>query len=425
MRFDSPLEALKVLSAVPSSPFLPGPRINFLNNFIVDKQLEIIPDDYSLIIKAGSGKRKLVLMTHLDHPGIVLNNRHEGTIFGSVGHERILAHLKNSPIPIKIFDPSGKYLTHGHLTNLAGRNLEKVQITTDHDIPPNSSASWDMADYYEKGDKVYAYAADNDVPTAVMLTLLSYPLSSIYDLYFVFNYFEEVHQISSFHLAKQNILKLTKNDLVLNLESMKVGNYEHPKINSALDYENSVILQINELDCLYGNSFREENALERLIFDVIKKNKIKIQRGLGKGSTDARPFSQFNLTPNIVTLNVPNQFKHNHGDNGEIIPEKVYKQDVSSMYEIVDKLINPPKSSDKKIKYESISSKIKKSDNITSASFLNQKMLLNERLDLAYHQTIKTHLYYQTSPMAKIADLFSKFCSYLVYVYLWVLTKLS
>jgi hypothetical protein len=41
-----------------------------------------------------------------------------------------------------------------------------------------------------------------------------------------------------------------------------------------------------------------------------------------------------------VTLNIPNPLKHNIGENGEIVLEKIKKQDVQGMYEALVAAIN-------------------------------------------------------------------------------------
>ena len=48
-----------------------------------------------------------------------------------------------------------------------------------------------------------------------------------------------------------------------------------------------------------------------MINNISEGENIQIQRGLAGGTTDARHIVEFGLTHNVVTLNIPNMYKHN------------------------------------------------------------------------------------------------------------------
>lgn len=397
-------------SQILSVPFLPLPRINYIKSLLKDSLFEIIENDYSLIVKVkGISSQKLIFMSHLDHPGIVVKNRHKGICLGSLFPERLLKIIsKNGSIPLDIYSPEGKLITAGKLIGLGGKFLQNAILDIPFEVPPNSVAYYQIGLFKEDKDFFHLYAADNDVPTICMLNLLKNLKTKPHlTLNFVFTFYEEVHQVSSFRLAWKNLLHLTPQDLVLNLECKKIENHPLNPTQNHLDYESGPVLQPSEKDCLYSYKFDSPNQMERLILSICHQQKIKIQYGLGLGSTDARPFSNFNLTPNLCTLDIPNRFKHNCGEKGEVVLEKIYKQDLYSMYQIIASLATTDKTNlDKALQQKtgSLSDQFKKIDSITDPKAMSKKILLNYRLDLANKIKIKNKKYYQTGISSQLLD---------------------
>ncbi len=408
-------------SQVLSTPFLPQARINFIKSFLKDTPFEIIETDYSLIVKVtGLSSRKLVLMSHLDHPGIIIKNRHEGICLGSLFPDRLKKIIsKHGFIPLDIYSPNSVFLTQGKLVDLKGKYSQKAVLDIPINVPPNSSAYYQIGTFREDKDFLYLYAADNDIPTVCLLHLLqNLKVKPTFTLYFVLTFYEEVHQISSFCLARSNSLNLNQHDLILNLECKKVDNNPFNPPKNLLDYDSGVILQPNEKDCLYGYQFTSPNLLERLVISVCKKNEIPLQYGLGMGSSDARPFSNFKITPNLCTLEVPNRFKHNCDEKGNIVLEKVYQQDLLTMYHIIFTLVSSKHtrisglSNSKNI---FLSDQFKNNDLVTDTRAMSRKILLNYRLDLANKIKIMTKQYYPTNVFFSVLDILMNLVSYPYY----------
>ena len=369
-------------------------------------------------------------MSHLDHPGIVVKNRHEGICFGSLFPERLLKIIsQKGSIPLDIYSPEGKLLTAGKLIGLGGDFHQKAVLNIPVDVPQNSVAYYQIGLFKENKDFFYLYAADNDVPTICMLSLLqSLKSKPQLTLNFVFTFYEEVHQISSFRLAWKNLLGLTVQDLVLNLECKKIENHSLNPARNHLDYKSGPVLQPSEKDCLYGYQFDSPNQLERIILSTCHQQKVKIQYGLGLGSTDARTFSNFRLTPNLCTLDVPNRFKHNCGEKGEIVLEKIYKRDLYSMYQIIASLASTDKTSlNKSLLSEEnfLSYHFKEIDPITNPGAMSRKILLNYRLDFANKLKVINKKYYQTSFLTILFDSLLNLLSFPYYYLLWLSKSLQ
>jgi hypothetical protein len=129
---------------------------------------------------------------------------------------------------------------------------------------------------------------------------------------------------------------------------------------------------------------QKSNKAEDLINIIAEDNGVDVQRGLAGGSTDARPFSEYNLTPNIITLNVPNRFKHNANSKGEVVSEMVKKSHADDLFVLLKKLTTL------ELDYEdiahnnlSLSLKYKRNGraaSVQSNPLMEEKALLNERL---------------------------------------------
>lgn len=252
-----------------------------------------------------------------------------------------------------------------------------------------------------------------------MLSLLTETTANPnYQIIFVFTLYEEVAQNSSFALAKENTLGLKDSDIIINLESMKSYNLEKTFSNAPrVDYKSGLILNISEKGCLYGNySKNQRNLAEDLLQNTAKDLKLKIQSGIAGGSSDARPFSEAHITPNIVTLNVPNRNKHNVTPKGELVPESVQKSDVESMHQLLKSIIEAaPEISSIKENSASISLKAKQAEAAQDKIMMKAKTRLNERLHIAYKAKAKRRYFYPESITDQISDFSYKILSYISY----------
>lgn len=419
----TPTEILREYSEIPATPFLVNPRLQFLRNFLDKRKISYIKDKYSLVVTIpGFSDQKLVLMSHLDHPGIVVKNQHYGVALGTLYQEVLAETIKKSgPINLDIFSPEGRLITtKGKLIRFYGNGQQKVKLDIPVSIPINSHATYHLPKFSQSENSLYLYAADNDVPTATLLSLLcNLKTKPCFTIKVVFTFFEEVHQVSSFYLASNNILMLNPSDFVLNLECKKVENHPSNLNIYNLDYLAGPVLQFSEKGCRYGYHFKVVNRLEQLTSYVAKKNGLPLQVGAGFGSCDARPFSNFPITPHICTLNVPNRDKHNVNEQGNVVPETILNKDLNTFESILIRLVelkNDDVIKALKSNPETVSSKFTKPDTLTDHQFMKRKISLNYRLMLSFHQVIATGEYFPTNLVGMLTNYFYKFLFYLSFI---------
>ncbi len=85
---------LPEIAATPNAPFLYGAGRDLVRRILTNKEipnLSIKEDEFALYarVKRGNPQKCLIVVTHIDHPAIVLKNEKYGIVFGSVGYERI------------------------------------------------------------------------------------------------------------------------------------------------------------------------------------------------------------------------------------------------------------------------------------------------------------------------------------------------
>jgi len=331
----------------------------------------------------------------LDHPAFVLDGNGQGIAFGSVGFERIKNLLKRGSLDLRVFAPSGEFLTLGQLTDL---NEFIVSVQTEEKIPPNSHGIWDVTDFEIVGDEVRMYSADNMIVTDVMLALIERIASNPeefpnLDVTFVFTFLEEVFEVSASALSMNRRTpfgdRIDERWIVIVLESMECipllamerhfgeSNLRNLRVNEdnrtvALRVESfssqqfhplytqmdlplpssskGVMLKINDMDCVYGYEFVDSpNLAENLVLSVVEDLDVRFQHTLYGGACNATAYSIFKTTANIVTLSVPNPYKHNILSDGSVGYESVRLEDIDTVAKILIKVLKtcemaPPQS---------------------------------------------------------------------------------
>lgn len=415
---DQIFRILQELETIPNVPFLPIPRIHYIENFLKQHHIEYVKNDFAIITKPKQRMQdqgNIFCMSHLDHPGIVLKNSREGKVFGTIYVETVRDILADHKIAIRIFRPNGAFQGIGYLTALKGKYYTDAIIETELVVKPNSFAQWDVGHLRTSKDHLYLYSGDNDIPTAVLLTVLAkYPTISG-----VFNFYEEVHQYSSYALAKKNLLQIKQNDILINLECALNKGHLNADGELGNTYDNGCILQIGQHKLIYGYKLRDKrNQAEDLIRHAAKISRIHIQDGITKGSDDSRSFTHFPLTPHLVTLVVPNKNKHNITPDGRIDQEELRISDITDMYTIVTTIASDPNIRVSTLGEESRnkSYELKQHDVITDINLMKRKKRLNERLNLAYAHKAKRGYFYPTTLSEIITDFFYTVLSYGVYL---------
>ncbi len=410
------LEILKEYQSIPVVPFATFPVKKFLESKLKVLPWSYITDGYTYVVHVEPRNRhrnnkKLIFMAHTDHPGFVLKNNREGLAFGTVGVKRLQKKLQHQPVYLKVFSKEGQYIGRAQLLDISDNKI--IKIKADFEIPINSVAQYDIEYYSVDKETISVYNADDGISVALLLNFLKHVKPSQYfDIYVVFNLYEEVHQIGSWHFFQENKINIVQEDIFINLECLKVENVPVPtnckvSIPSA-NYEDGVILQLSNTGCLFGYKSNLPNKAALFVQKVARNNNSSLQTGVIKDSCDSRCITQFNLTPNIITLTIPNKFKHNDGYKHEIVPEVIYKKDIKNMQQLLENIAKASESDlkiDQKEAVNSVVYNLKKSDFVTNRALMQHKEQLNQRLESYYKRIVQRGYFYPETILQQIQKL--------------------
>lgn len=428
MKNDTLLFYAKTFDAIPNAPFLYQATLDKilarLQTLGVKESAEDTPptdgvyaqDDYCLYVhfKRGETNQPLIIDTHIDHPGFVLNDQGYGIAFGSIGSERLKQLIKTSPPEIDIFDKDGKFHCTKKITSFNYDGKPIIKLEDNVNVPNNSHGVWHLPEFREDADHIYMKNADNMIATTVAMALIE-DIANSPDLYpnvdvtFIFTFLEEVFEVSASYVAlnkrtpfgeitpQSNVIvlesmqsvpmhaddeilqnKLVSEDLkALRLEDDQV--FYTPelrekilaegavnKIYKAFDlklpnHEDGLLVKVNDTDAVYGTYYPDqENEIEDFILNILETENIPFQHTVSGGACNGTAYSLFPTTSSIITLNIPNKYKHNIGPDGSIVPEQIKKSDIDDVFFTISKLLqskSPEKSSNglsKKLKHSNL-----------------------------------------------------------------------
>jgi hypothetical protein len=405
---------LTKIASTPSAPFLYQPSRDLIK-FILEKldipNLLLQEDEFALYaqIKRGKPKKRIIVVTHLDHPAIVLKNHKTGIAFGSVGYERIHQYLLHNQIPVKIYSPLGEYQQLGYIRKFSiKRGTPLVSIKTFDPIIPNSHALWNISPIEFDSGIIKMQNADNGSVTAVAIQLLAESLeNNDIDLQIIFTYLEEVHQIASTGIALRGTTPFGAIDhdtFIINLEAMEL---ETTKTEDDIiqylriprpSYENGILIKVNDGQLVYGMHFpKATNQAEMYLKHIAEAVNLKHQYTITSGSTDAKSFSLFPLSPNIATIVVPCKWKHNIGSEGEFVPEEIYEHDLDNALALLRNLVEGISNTSKKLPF-SLSTELKNKS--YGLSYKQARLLKAQRVRLmkAAQPRLRKGAYFETVP---------------------------
>lgn len=383
----SALKHLQNLSALESTPFNTKERCMYICKLCKKHKVLFEETDEYVLLKPTTtkgGGTKLIFVSHLDHPGIIVNKTGNGYVLGSV-----LENLneKKSLVGVKL-----KSKNNQKQFTVVQQNQFKIK-TGQKPSCANTILKLDISGYKSNKDFIKALALDNDAPTSVLLKLIPKfnELQKNYSVYFLFTKVEEIHQLSAYKFAKLNPIGINSKDFIFNLECKEI----------TTNYGGEIVVHKAESFLDYGYMFNNSN----LSTDLIRKNsRINISKTLG--STDARAFSNFKLTPNIATISIRNYAKHNI-KNGKIVLEKIV---TNSLIELENLIVSISKTTPK------YSQKFEKK--FFDKKAINNKIAIDERLLIAYKPWFKYGKVYPENIREKLEYSSYKYASYFTYYFI-------
>ncbi|HBH11970.1 MAG TPA: hypothetical protein DDX29_02440 [Clostridiales bacterium] len=407
MNNDNLFDYARIFNEIPNAPFLYHATLERIIKFLEGLGIKNISeknklnqgayalDNYCLYVKfsRGNPNSPLIIDSHIDHPGFVLNDRGVGIAFGSIGLSRLKKLLDTSPPDIDIYNNKGEFQCRKKIKNYKYDAKPIIELEDNNQVPNNSHGIWHLPTFSEDSDFVYMKNADNMIASAIMMSLINDIANqpTIYkniEVTFIFSFLEEVFEVSATHVAlKRNtpfdVINTRCNIIVLesmqsvplhsdeNILQNKLGDqnlkdlrlfedqvFYSPELRQKFineksindiyskyglnlpNYEDGLFVKINDTDCVYGIHFKnQQNTIEEKILNIVESENIPYQHTVSGGACNGTSYSLFPTTSSVVTLNIPNRYKHNIGDDGAIVPEQIKKDDIANVYKILSNLL--------------------------------------------------------------------------------------
>ncbi len=340
------IKLLKEIDTIPNVPFLWRAPAEFVVQRlreigVVDKQIAQDEKAVYVRIRRGQPVHQCVVDTHLDHSGIILHNREQGLVLGSLGSHRL-----NNWTPVQVFDVSGQSLGRAHIKQRRGR---KVDVKASSAIGANSHAIVETGELVVEGGMVKMRTADNQAASVVAIELIKEVLHTPHeypnvDLQVVFTFVEEMHQVSATLVAHDMCTPLgalSSDSLIIVLEAAEMKSAANKALADfkSPNYGGGPLIRVNDSEFVFGQAFPNEgNRAEDLLLHARDElGEFGFQHTVAGGSTDAKSFSLEGVSPHIACLVVPTKYKHNWGPGGEFRCEEFKYQDLNVTLRLLKK----------------------------------------------------------------------------------------
>jgi len=329
-------ESIRLLSGAPNVPFFYRPAAKRVLGEIEGIDLDVkgvTADEFALYLRLRRGNPyyRVVIVSHLDHPGFVIKGPNLAYPLGSVGWEGLSTGSSTAePVRLKLYSKSGAFAGVAQVISV-NDHIPALIIQSGDGIETNYQGMWDIPRFeIVDGNKIRMLSADNIVCTAAALAALAEvakrPSITNVDLTLVLTFVEEVFQLSASGIAQRGctpFFRFDQDTLIVNLEAMESEcTPEQYRVIEQLglappDYTSGVLLKINDLGMVYGQYFPSmPNLAEELLLKAVEGGGVVYQHTITAGVTDATAFSVFPTTRHIATLVIPCVNKHNWGCAG-------------------------------------------------------------------------------------------------------------
>jgi hypothetical protein len=335
------------LDTLPNTSYFPTALGRYIRQYIeAIPSLQLVEDEFALYAHYSHGvpSYRLLIDTHLDHPGFVTNGQGEAIPIGTIATpdmvESINAH--QGTIPVTFYDAGGGEVGKGHLQNLRVQHAQTVMqacVTSPvgKKLPPNIQAIPDVA-AKQDGEKLLMRSADNLSVTAVALEYLQWLVRTQVsaDVTIVFTKLEEVRQISATAIARRGRTPFGRLDDTMHiivLEAGLVGSTSRTREITPpqeLDYDSGVLIRVSDHELAYQQVGRR-NLAEALMLHARDTTQVRTQHGPSIGNCNALSYIFFSPCPHVTSLMIPTCNKHNFDQDGHLTHETIAVEDIQSV----------------------------------------------------------------------------------------------
>ncbi len=415
--FDLAITTALDLDQYPNAPYCTSQIQNVLRRRLnrYSPQLEVKEDHLALYARFNNGtaQTKLLIDTHIDHPGFVIQDLSFAKAIGSIGTPGIFPLIgKELPFPVAIHDPNGSKVGDGILSDLSYQqsNLYAKVIAEGTELSPNGQIVLSLQTGIF-GNELWMRSADNQAVTAVSLAMIEWlcQTNPVADVIFVFTKLEEIKQVSATLIARRGytpfgIIDDNTNIIVLEAASVGFTNETKQIINCRPSYTDGPVIRVADNELVYLVNGRP-NLSESLVLHAADISMSQIQHAPLISNCNATAYTLFGKCPNIISLTIPCRNKHNITEKGKIVPEKVYCKDIAIVINLLKESVTLAKETisvhrnciiNNNTKYpgDSVSNyRIKRKDWLRTAIWAESRLKANHLFPVSQGENVKFKLH--------------------------------
>ncbi len=339
------------LDTIPNTSYFPRAIVRAIHQYL-DRlpEIQIAEDPYALYAHYthGSPHYKLVIDTHLDHPGFILLGKGMALPVGTIAEPGSVQRINEQQrtIPVSFHDQEGNQSGEGFLHTLVVKEgSTRLHVHQDYPtkpLPVNTQAVVQVPSKQE-GSYVLMRSADNLSVTALAISYLQWVVSAHIegDVTIIFTKIEEVRQVSATAIAQQSRTPfgmLDNRTQIIVLEAGLVGSTERTRQVEAsmpdLNYEGGTLLRVSDHEWPYQRD-GQTNLAEALLLHardaVSTRQAVQVQHGPSIGNCNALPYAFFSHCPHVSSLMIPCVNKHNFDQQGQLVAERIAVADMQSV----------------------------------------------------------------------------------------------
>lgn len=345
------------LDRIPNTSYFPNAIAHTIRQYVNElPEVQIAEDAFALYAhySHGTPRYKLIVDTHLDHPGFILLGKGRAIPVGTIAEPAKVQQIneRQKTIPVAFYRQDGKQVGDGHLHTLSvkgGRTQMRVhQHYPAHTLLPANTQAIPQVKSEQAGEYLLMRSADNLSVTALALMYLQWAVSARIeaDITVIFTRVEEVRQVSAVAIAQRGFTPFgtfDKNTHIIVLEAGLVGSTRRTRQVDTrtpdVSYEAGTLLRVSDHEWPYQRD-GQENLAEALLLharDTINQTQtVKTQHGPSIGNCNALPFAFFSSCPHITSLMIPCVNKHNFDRDGVLVSEKIAIADMQSVQRLLE-----------------------------------------------------------------------------------------
>jgi hypothetical protein len=328
------------MDSVGNLPYYPHSIVRKVRHVLEGIQnIKIQEDEHAIYVKVGNGVGNLVVIeTHLDHPGYVIDEKGMVASVGSLYDSEMVQDMDiTSAKPVSFYTPAGEYVENGEMYEIKANGSKltaKVKTASGKKLPTNTQVLPNVETGLV-GKLLHLRSVDNLATTEVCLSLIE--KLSVYtgdqNVTFIFSKLEEVAQITATGISLMGASpfeSLDHDTIFFILEAAPV---------CSGDVADGGKLAVAVAESGISLDPQGENLANQTIMRTADDLGFDIEQVDLHSHSDAISYQLVGCHPHVSCLLVNSKNRHNVDESGDFAAEIVHTDSLTMMEQVIMRAI--------------------------------------------------------------------------------------